>query len=788
MTEAFKSPIGDEVPRDRARRLLTGRGRFVDDITLPRQLHMAFVRSPHAHAKVGRIDTAKAQAMPGVVRVLTAADLAPVVAPWRPLHNRFPTMQAPEQSALATDRVRFQGEAVAAVLATSRALAEDACEAIDVDWTPLEQIGDVAAALAPDAPVLHEDGGSNLAFATEVATGDAKAALANADVVVERTFRFHRHTGVSLETRGIIADFDPSERRLTVYQSHQTPHQQQDLYARLLKLPEHKVRVICPDVGGAFGLKHHLYADELAACAASVLVGRPVKYIADRLESFLSDIHCRDHEVVARMGFSSSGAIVGLAIEDRFHAGAYGQHPRSSVAEGNQIIRLTGAPYKLANYHAALKMAFLNRGILGHIRAVGHPIAAAVSEALIELGARELGRDALDLRRQNYLKDADFPLVSAGGVAFERLSFEACLDKALALVDVASFRAEQAALRKTGVHRGIGFNTFVELTAIGPEYYGEGGQHISAQETCLLRMEASGQVRIHIGTTDQGQGIDTGIQQVVAGVLGVKLEDVEVISGDSALSPMGGGSWGSRGAALGGEVALRAARDLRRNLLSIAGFLLQKSPDDLDIRDGVIVDAKRGTSHMGVDELARIGHFKPYALPPDLPADLTVTARYASRDRLFIAGNGIQVAIVDVDTETGLVTPRRVVVVHDCGRVLNPLLVREQIRGGVVQGLGTALYEELRYADNGALLTGSFADYLLPMAAEMPDIDVAHVSTPTTTSELGAKGAGEAGLAGVVGAVLNAVNDALSPLDVFLTEVPLTPPRVRAAIEAARRG
>lgn len=787
MSNAPKSPIGAEVPRDRARRLLTGRGRFVDDISLPRMLHMAFVRSPYAHARIGGIETDVAWAMPGVVQVLTAADLASVVAPWRPLHNRFPTMQAPEQTALATDRVRFQGEVVAAVLATTRAEAEDACEAVVVAWEPLPQVGDVAAALAPDAPLLHDDSSSNLAFSTEVSTGDAEAALAKADIVVERTFRFHRHTGASLETRGIIADFEPSERRLTVYQSHQTPHQQQDLYARLLNLPEHKVRVICPDVGGAFGLKHHLYPDELAACAAAVIVGRPVKYIADRLESFLSDIHCRDHEVHARMGFSASGEIVGLAIEDRFNAGAYGQYPRSSVAEGNQIIRLTGAPYKLAHYHAALKMAFLNRSVLGHIRAVGHPIAASVSEALIELGARKLGRDALDLRRQNYLKDADFPLTSAGGVEFERLSFEKCLDKALEIVDVPAFRAEQAALRSKGIHRGIGFNTFVELTAIGPEYYGEGGQHISAQETCLLRMEASGQVRIHIGTTDQGQGIDTGIQQVVAGTLGVKLEDVEVISGDSALSPMGGGSWGSRGAALGGEVALRASRDLRRNLLSIAGFLLQKSPDDLDVCDGVVVDATRGTVHMGLQELARIGHFRPYALPADLSSDLTVTARYASRDRMFIAGNGIQVAIVDVDTDTGLVTPLRIVVVHDCGRVLNPLLVREQIRGGVVQGLGSALYEELRYAENGALLTGSFIDYLLPMAAEMPDIEVAHVFTPTETSELGAKGAGEAGLAGAVGAVLNAVNDALSPWGVFLTEVPLTPPRVLAAILAAKQ-
>ena len=298
-------------------------------------------------------------------------------------------------------------------------------------------------------------------------------------------------------------------------------------------------------------------------------------------------------------------------------------------------------------------------------------------------------------------------------------------------------------------------------------------------------MEVSGQVRAYVGTTDQGQGIDTGIQQVVAGVMGLEVENVEVISGDSVLSPMGGGSWGSRGAALGGEVALKASCELRRNLLSIAGFLLQKSPDELDLRDAIIVDLASGASHMHVSELAKIGHFRPYTLPSGLSSDLTVTARYASRDRMFLPGNGIQVSFVEVDTDTGFVKPIRHVVVHDSGRILNPLLVREQIRGGVVQGIGSALYEELRYSEDGALLTGTLSDYLVPMAAEMPEIEVAHIETPTETSELGAKGAGEAGLTGAVGALLNAVNDALLPFDAYITEVPLSPPRILRALDDA---
>lgn len=786
MSPPFGHPIGAEVARDRARRLLAGRGRFVDDLAPPRMVHIAFVRSPFAHARFSSIDTADAKEMPGVVGVFTATDFTHVVAPWHATHNMFPSMRAPEQTVLADQVVRFQGEPVAVVAATTRAEAEDAVDVIAIDWEPLAQVGDIDEALSPDAPALHDDKDDNLAFEASVAKDDAAAALAAADVVIERTFRFHRHTGVSLEARCILAEFDPTERRLTVHQSHQTPHQQQDLYALLLGLPEHKVRVICPDVGGAFGLKHHLYSDELVACAVAVLLGRPVKFVADRLESFQSDIHCRDHAVSARLGLAADGTIVGLAMEDRFSAGAYGQYPRSSIGEGNQIMRLTGAPYRLPAYAGNLKMAFTNRGILGHIRGVGHPIAAAVTEAMIDLAARRLGRDGLDLRRQNYLGDADFPMTSAGGIAFEYLSLGQCLDKALEIVDLDAFRASQAALRADGIHRGIGFCTFVELTSIGPEYYGNGGQHISAQETCVLRMEASGQVRAYVGISDQGQGIDTGIQQVVAGVLGLDLDDVEVISGDSVLSPVGGGSWGSRGAALGGEVALQASRELRANLLSIAGFLLQKSPDDLDLEGGIVIDTATGTRHMDTGELARIGHFRPFTLPPDLPSDLTVTARYASRDRLFLPGNGIQVAIVDVDIDTGLVRPVRHVVVHDCGRILNPLLVREQIRGGTVQGIGSALFEELRYDADGALLTGTLSDYLVPMACEMPDIEVAHIETPTKTSELGAKGAGEAGLTGAVGAILNAVNDALAPFDVFMTEVPLSPPRILAALDAAR--
>lgn len=778
----FQAPIGLPLPRDRAKRLLAGRGQYVDDIQLPRMLHLAFVRSPYPHARIQSIDVAEAAAMPGVVRVVAEEDLAAVTTSWRGKHDLFPNLKAPEHHVLARGVARWQGEAVAAVVARTRAEAEDAAEQVIVDWEELPAVMEAETALDAAAPLVHEEFGDNLAFSAEITHGDTKAAFQDARLVIERSFRFNRHTGVSLEPRGLIADYDPASECLTVHQSHQTPHQQQDLYARLLDIPEQNVRVICPDVGGAFGLKHHLYPDELAACAASKLLGRPVKYIADRLESFLADIHCRDHSVTARMAFTAEGDIIGMEVDDLFHAGAYSQYPRSSIAEGNQIIRLCGIPYRHEHYRAAVRMAYLNKSLLGHIRSVGHPIACAATEQLVDLGAMQLGLDSVAIRKRAYLREEDFPTTSPGGIALERLSFHECLDRALERIDVEVFRREQSQLRTQGIYRGIGFATFVDLTSIGPEYYGEGGQHISAQETCLLRLEASGGIRCYTGATDQGQGIDTGIQQVVAGVIGARVEDVKVNSGDSELCPVGGGSWGSRGAALAGEAALRAGRELRLNILNIAGVLLQKSAESLDVRDGVIVDASSGASQMTLAEVAEVGHFRPYMVPDDVSADLTVTGRYASRGRMFLPANGLHVAILDVDTDTGLIAFQRYLVVHDCGRVLNPLLVEEQIRGGVVQGIGGAVYEEFIYDEAGYLCNGTLADYLVPMAAEMPDIEVEHLETPTATSELGAKGAGEAGTTGAMGAVLNAVNDALAPFDVILSEVPLTPPRILRAL------
>lgn len=780
MTAPLKAPVGTDVPSPRTPRLLAGRGRYTDDVAAARIAHVAYLRSPYAHARIDAIKVTDAASAPGVLLVATGIDIARECRSWRGTHDLFPGLVAALQPALAVERACWHGEPVVAVVAETRAEAEDAVELIEVEWRELPPIADAETALA--GPPMHDELDSNIGFETTVEAGDSTAAFAAADLIVEERFRFGRHTGVSLEPRTILADYNPAEDSLLVHQSHQTPHQQQDLFSRLLGIPEHKVRVVCPDVGGAFGLKHHLHGDEIAVCALSRMLGRPVKFVADRLESFLTDIHCRDHEITARMAFRTDGTMTAMEVDDIFLVGPYSQYPRSSVAEGNQIARLCGAPYRHGDYQAHLRMIYQNKNLIGHIRSVGHPLAAAVTDRLVDMAATELKRDPVALRRQNYLRDEDFPLTSPGGIEFERLSLSACLERLVERMDRPRLLAEQKQLREKGVYRGIGIATFVELTAIGPEYYGGGGQHISAQEGCLVRLEPSGMVRCMTGVTDQGQGIDAGIQQVVASVLGVPLEDVRVESGDSELSPYGGGSWGSRGAVLGGETALRAARTLRANILDLAAALLQCDPAALDIQAREIVDAGSGHARMSLAELSNTGHFKPYSFPKGTQPALAVIEHYASRDRLFVAGNGIQASHLEVDIDTGFVTLLGHWVVHDAGRLLNPMLVKEQVRGGVVQGLGGVLFEECIYSAEGQMQNGTFADYLVPMAAEMPDIDVDHIETPTATSELGTKGAGEAGTAGAMGAVLNAINDAIHPFDARIAETPCTPDRILRAL------
>jgi aerobic carbon-monoxide dehydrogenase large subunit len=777
------SYIGRAVPRPNLARLTQGRGQYVSDIVLPRMAHVAFVRSPYAHARIKAIDAAAAKQSPGVIAVVTGAQLAEVITPWIGVLTHLKGIKSAPQHAVAVDRACWQGEAVCAVVARSRAEAEDGAALVSVDFEELTPVTDPETALDAGTPVIHPDLGDNLTFERKYEAGDVDTGFARADAVIATTFLFGRHTGVTNEPRAIVADWNPGDQRLTVYQGTQAPHMMQNLFAKHLGLEEHQVRVLTKDVGGSFGIKVHTYADEMATVALSKLLKRPVKFVADRLESFITDIHARDHRVKAKIGVKNDGTITAWEIDDLTGIGPYSVYPRTSGIEANQIVNLVGGPYTCMNYRARARVVFQNKNVMCQYRAVGHPIATSVTEGLVELAAAKIGMDPVEIRRRNLIADNAYPCASASGLKFEKLSHHAALDKLIAMMDYRALRKEQTQLRKQGMYRGIGFASFIEVTNPSAAFYGVGGARISSQDGATVRLDATGAIICATGVTEQGQGTEAVIAQCVASAFGVPITRVHVITGDTDNVPYGGGTWASRAAGIGGEAAWQAGKALRENVVAVAANVLQADPRSLDIKNGVVVDADSGRERIGLDEVARIAYFRPDTLPPGFQAELIATRHYVPRAWPFAFTNGIQASYLEVDIETGFITLLKHWCVEDCGTVINPQLVDEQVRGGVVQGIGAALFEHCVYDERGQLQNGTMADYLVPMAPEMPDIEVGHVVTPTADSELGAKGAGEAGTAGAPGAVANALNDALHPLGAQpITTIPLTPDCVLKAL------
>jgi carbon-monoxide dehydrogenase large subunit len=777
------SYIGRAVPRPNLARLTQGRGQYVSDIVLPRMVHVAFVRSPHAHARIVGIAADAAKKAPGVIAVVTGAELAKVMTPWIGVLTHLKGLKSAPQAPIAVERACWQGEAVCAVVARTRAQAEDACELVEISYEELPAVTDAETALDAATPVIHAGLGDNLCFERKLDAGDVDKAFAESDAVVEATFRTGRHTGVTNEARSIVADWNASEQRLTVYQGTQAPHMTQDIFAKHLGLATHQVRVLTKDVGGSFGVKVHIYADEMATAALSKLLKRPVKFVADRLESFVTDIHARDHRIKAKIGVKRDGTITAFEIDDLTGIGPYSVYPRTSGIEANQVVNLVGSPYTCPNYRAQTHVVFQNKNVMCQYRGVGHPIAVAVTEGLVELAAAKIGMDPLELRRRNLMPDDGYPTQSASGLKLEKLSHHEALAHLDSMMNYAGLRAEQATLRKEGIYRGIGFASFIEVTNPSAAFYGVGGARISSQDGATVKLDAQGMISIHSGVTEQGQGTEAVLAQCVASSFGVPLERVRVVIGDTDNTPYGGGTWASRAAGIGGEAAWQAGKALRQNVLAVAASILQAKPEDLDINNGIVVDKASGNERLPLDELARIAYFRPDTLPPGFQAELMATRHYVPRGWPFAFTNGIQASYLEVDTDTGFVKLLKHWCVEDCGTIINPQLVNEQIRGGVVQGLGAALYEECLYDERGQMLNGTMADYLVPMAVEMPDIECGHVVSPTADSELGAKGAGEAGTAGAPATVMNAINDALRPLGAApLTDMPFTPDKILRAL------
>jgi carbon-monoxide dehydrogenase large subunit len=777
------SYIGRSVPRPNLQRLTQGRGQYISDIALPRMAHVVFVRSPHPHARIVKVSTDAAKKAPGVIGVVTGAELAKVMTPWVGVLTHLKGLKSAPQSPIAVERACWQGEAVCSVVARTRAEAEDACELVEVRYEPLPAVTDPEVALDAKTPVIHASLGDNLCFERKLDVGTVDKALSEADAVVETTFRFGRHTGVTNEPRAVVADWNEGEQRMTVYHGTQAPHMMQNLFAKHLGIAEHQVRVLTKDVGGSFGIKVHTYADEMATVALSKLLKRPVKFVADRIESFVTDIHARDHRIKAKIGVSKEGTITAFEIDDLTGIGPYSVYPRTSGIEANQVVNLTGGPYKCPNYRAQARVVFQNKNVMCQYRAVGHPIAVAVTEGLVDLAAAKIGMDPLELRRRNLISDDAYPTQSASGLKFELLSHHEALAHLDSMMNYAGLRTEQKKLREKGIYRGIGFASFIEVTNPSAAFYGVGGARITSMDGATVRLDAQGAIIVHTGVTEQGQGAEAVVAQCVASSFGVPIEKVRVITGDTDNTPYGGGTWASRAAGIGGEAAWQAGKALRANVLAVAASILQAKPDDLDIRNGLVVDKERGTERLPLDELARVAYFRPDTLPPGFQAELMATRHYVPRAWPFAFTNGIQGSYLEVDTDTGFVKLLKHWCVEDCGTIINPQLVDEQIRGGVVQGIGAALFEHCLYDERGQLLNGNMADYLVPMAMEMPDIECGHVVSPTADSELGAKGAGEAGTAGAPASVMNAINDALRPLGAQpLTDMPFTPDKILRAL------
>ena len=773
--------IGQSIPRTGAKKLLQGRGSYLDDLRLPRLAHVVFFRSPHAHAQIKMLNLEKARKRPGVIAVFNGQEIAVYCTPWVGVLGHLKGIKSAPQHAIAIDRVCWQGEAVAAVVAESRWQAEDALEFIEAEWALLPVVSDMRQAIEGKT-LVHPELGDNICFHRELKTEGFDAAWAAADVVVEKTYRFGRHTGVCNEPRAILADYNPADHSLTVYHATQAPNMMQDIFSRHLDIPESNIRVICKDVGGSFGIKVHVYADEMATAALSVMLRRPVKFQADRAESFLTDIHAREHEATVRLACKNNGEILAFDLDDLTAIGPYSVYPRTSGIEGNQVVNLTGGPYRHQQYRAKLDVVFTNKNVTCQYRAVGHPIAVALTEGIVDEAARVLGIDPATMRRINLIADDQYPYTFPSGIKFEKLSHHQSLDRLLALMDYQALRTEQASLRKNGVYRGVGLAAMIEVTNPSPAFYGVGGARISAQDGATLRLDPGGMVQVLVSVTEQGQGTEAVFTQIAATAVGVSVDKVRVITGDTAVTPYGGGTWASRGAGIGGEAVLQAGKALRSHILDIAAAILQEDKASLDVRDNAVVNKLSAEVKLDLAELGRIAYFRPDTLPMGFQSELTVTRHYTPREYGFTFTNGIQASYVEVDIDTGFVKLLKHWCVEDCGTVINPMLVDEQIRGGIVQGIGGAMLEECVYTDDAQLLNGSMADYLVPMSAEMPDIVIDHVHTPTRSSELGAKGAGEAGTAGAPAAIMNAINDALAPLGANVSTQPFTPERVLQAL------
>ncbi len=792
MTATIDSTAGTlEMGKARLRkedaRLITGRTRWTDNITLPGMLHVAILRSPFAHATIAAVDVADAKSRPGVIAVYTGADLADEQGSLPCAWAITPDMKAPPHPALAVDTVHFAGEAVAVVVARTAAEAIDALDGIEIDYTELPAVLDVEAALADGADLVHPELGTNrnalwVFDSGEAGTGGAiQEALDNAEVTVTRRFRQQRLIPAFMEPRSVVCD--PTGEQLTLWSATQVPHIVRVMLALTLGLPEHKLRVIAPDVGGGFGGKLQFTPEELLSVVIARRLGKPIKITESRSESLLSGHHGRDQIQDITITATRDGKVTGLKVELMADMGAY----LGLVTPGVPVLGafMFNAIYKIPAYHFACTNVFTTKTWTDAYRGAGRPEATFGIERIMDELAVELGMEPMELRKKNWITHEEFPFTTVSGLTYDSGNYEAATEKAMALFDYVGLRAEQARRREDGDVKqiGIGISTFTEMCGLAPSRvlgslnYGAGGW-----EHAAIRMLPTGKVEVVTGATAHGQGHETAFSQIVADRLGVAFEDVEVLHGDTQTGPKGLDTYGSRSLVVGGIAIVAAADKVIEKARPIAAHLLECSPDDLEFTGGRfgVKGTETGVAMGDIALAVFAAHNLPDGVEPSLDSDATFDPEN------FNYPHGTHLCAVEVDTETGFVEILNYTCVDDVGKVVNPLIVEGQIHGGLAQGISQALYEEGVYDDAGTLLTGTLADYLVPSAVDLPHFTTENTETPCTTNPLGVKGVGEAGTIASTPAVVNAVLDAVRQFGVTDVEMPCSPQRVWRAIQQGK--
>jgi len=775
LTETSDGYFGRPVKRREDPRLLLGKGRYVADLKLPGQLEMMVIRSPHAHARIKSIDISKAVSHAQVTAVLTYADVADQVTSM-PAFDILPTSLPAFQSVLANQKVRYVGEPVAVLTAPNRYIAEDAAELVKIEYEPLAPVITIERAMASDAPLLYETFGTNVVHRFSQETGSVDDAFAQADHIYRETFSIHRYTGIPMETRGVVAEWNPLQGSATLWSSTQFPHQLRARLALILRMEEYQLRIVAPDVGGGFGVKEAVYCEEVLALLLSRRLGRPVRWIEDRAEHFVATTHGREQLHRVEAAVLKNGTITGLKSVCITNIG--GAYASLSNAPGFYVSAMFRGPYRIPNYRSEILSVVTNKTPLNVYRGAGQPQAALCMERMMDRIALDRGIDRAQLRLINMITPAQMPCdrgvrLPSIRVIYDSGDYPGCLRQALDLMKYDEFQAEQKRLRERGVFLGMGLSFYVEGTSFGP------------YETAAVRIEPGGRVILLSGSSPHGQGTVTTHSQLVADELGIPLESITVLHGDTAIVRDGFGTWGSRGGSVGGTAARMAAGKLKSKAQALASYLLKTPETQLEWVKGRVQIRDRPEVGYSLAELAEKSKDRNRRCGG---GDLNLEADIKLEVNSVAYANACHVAVVEVDIHTGRVLVRRYGVAHDCGRLINPMIVAGQVVGGVAQGIGGTLLEELIYDETGQPLTRSLMDYLLPCVFDVPTIELAHMETPSPHNPDGMKGVGEGGATGSPAALVCAIEDALLPFGVRINDDgPFTPSRVLKLLKEAKQ-